>query len=187
MSHKIFTEQIGFRLGIEINPRDVRLVPYHIDPYCWRYDDSLASLFEKPLSQHDVLVRRRLLEELGRKFEATYALREIQLPESEVVSSPSERSPKELLLGERILSSDNKDPQEQFSPLLDDNDPQVGLRQQVQKLGSQLRILNSEQQRQGKLLDGQRKHLSKLESLLRNCSNSLRTLNGRLLRAESQS
>lgn len=187
MSHKIFTEQIGFRLGIEIDPRDVRLVPYHIDPYCWRYDDSLASLFEKPLSQHDISARRRLLEELGRKFEATSAPREIQWPESEVVSSPCEQSPREPLLGERILSSDNKDAQEQFLPLLDDNDSQIGLRQQVQKLGSQLRILNNEQQRQGKVLDSQRKQLSKLESLLRNCSNSLRTLNGSLLRAEKQS
>jgi cell division protein FtsL len=79
------------------------------------------------------------------------------------------------------------DPQEQFLPLLDDNDSQIGLRQQVQKLGSQLRILNNEQQRQGKVLDSQRKQLSKLESLLRNCSNSLRTLNGSLLRAEKQS
>jgi len=91
MSHKIFTEQIRFRLDIEINPRDVQLMPYHIDPYCWRYDDSLAGLFEKPLSQYDDFVRRRLLEELGRKFEATSALREILLPESEVVSSPSEK------------------------------------------------------------------------------------------------
>jgi hypothetical protein len=164
--HVIFTEQIGFRLGIEIEPRDVRLVPYHIDPYCWRYDHTLASLFEKPLSQHDVSTRQRLLEELGRKYEATSAPREIQLPQSEMVSSTSEESPRELLLKERVFSSNNKDPRDQFLPLLDDDDQEVSLRLQVQNLGSQLRTLNCEQHRQGKVLDSQRKQLSMIASLV---------------------
>lgn len=162
----ICAEHVGFRLGIEIDPRDVRLVPYHIDPYCWRYDTSLASLFEKPLSQHDVSTRRRLFEELGRKYEATSAKREVQLLPSGVAFSTSAGSPKALVLEGGMLSLDTKNAEEQFLPLLDDNDPQIGLRQQVQKLGSQLRIINSEQQYQSKLLDCQRKQLSKLESIV---------------------
>jgi hypothetical protein len=58
------------KLGILIDPSEVRLVPQVEDPYSWRSLPARAHLFEKNLSKHSIGAYMELCREVGVSFEA---------------------------------------------------------------------------------------------------------------------
>jgi hypothetical protein len=66
---KILTD-LELRLGIVVDPCEVRLIPGLEDGYRWSYLDHKAHLFGKQLSKHNVSAYRQLCREVGRSFEA---------------------------------------------------------------------------------------------------------------------
>ena len=53
------------RLGIMVDPSEVRLIPRDEDRYRWSYLDHKAHLFVKQLSKHNVSGYRQLCREVG--------------------------------------------------------------------------------------------------------------------------
>jgi hypothetical protein len=58
------------KLGISINPSEVRLIPRAEDPYSWQYLPARIHLFEKNLSKHSICAYMELCREVGVSFEA---------------------------------------------------------------------------------------------------------------------
>ncbi|KAF8862714.1 hypothetical protein BDZ45DRAFT_739028 [Acephala macrosclerotiorum] len=58
------------RLGISIEPSEVRLMTNAEDPYSWKYLPTRAHLFEKSLSKHSIGAYMELCREVGASFEA---------------------------------------------------------------------------------------------------------------------
>jgi len=60
---------IEHRLGLGIDPREVRLIPYPTDPYGWSYLPERQHLFLKQLSKHNIGAYREICRELGTSIE----------------------------------------------------------------------------------------------------------------------
>lgn len=58
------------RLGLLIDPVEVRLIPHHSDPYTWSYMPQRRHLFRKQISKHNLGAYREMCTEVGRSFEA---------------------------------------------------------------------------------------------------------------------
>jgi len=61
------------RLGIAIEPAEVRLITSADDLYVWRFLPEKQYLFRKHLSKHSVGAYRELCREVGVSFEAVLA------------------------------------------------------------------------------------------------------------------
>ncbi|KAH8430174.1 uncharacterized protein LDX57_007844 [Aspergillus melleus] len=61
---------LDYRLGLRINPNEVRLQPAPQDGYIWSVTDSKAHLLETPLSNGTVGLYEEICRELGRSLEA---------------------------------------------------------------------------------------------------------------------
>ncbi|KAL9082813.1 MAG: hypothetical protein Q9165_008772 [Trypethelium subeluteriae] len=68
------SEHINSRLGIKIDPANVRLNPVRNEPYAWKIlpeqEERLLKIFSKNLSEHSVGVYKELIEGVGVSFEA---------------------------------------------------------------------------------------------------------------------
>ena len=58
------------KLGISIDPSEVRLIPRAEDPYSWQSLPTRTHLFEKNLSKHSIGAYMELCREVGVSFEA---------------------------------------------------------------------------------------------------------------------
>lgn len=58
------------RLGLLIDPAEVRLIPHQSDPYTWSYMPHRRHLFRKHISKHNLGAYREICAEVGRSFEA---------------------------------------------------------------------------------------------------------------------
>jgi len=56
------------RLGLSVEPSQVRLVPGPHDPYMWDYPPHLKTLFKKNMSKQTVNVYKALYREVGKSF-----------------------------------------------------------------------------------------------------------------------
>ena len=61
------------KLGISVEPAEVRLITKADDPYTWRILPEKQYLFEKHLSKHSIGAYRELCREVGVSFEAVLA------------------------------------------------------------------------------------------------------------------
>jgi len=61
------------KLGISIEPADVRLITHSDDPYTWRTLPQKQHLFKKHLSKHSIGAYRELYRGVGESFEAIRA------------------------------------------------------------------------------------------------------------------
>ncbi len=59
-----------FKLGLSIEPADVRLITNADDPYTWQALPEKQLLFKKQLSKHSIGAYRELCREVGVSFEA---------------------------------------------------------------------------------------------------------------------
>ena len=62
-----------FKLGLSIEPEDVRLITNADDPYAWHALPEKEHLFKKQISKHSISAYRELCREVGRCFEAVPA------------------------------------------------------------------------------------------------------------------
>jgi hypothetical protein len=60
----------GSRIGIAIEPSQVRLIPGADDPYSWKVLPEKKYLFTKNLSDHSISAYKELCGEIGVLFEA---------------------------------------------------------------------------------------------------------------------
>lgn len=62
------------KLGIEVDPSDVRTNPKRKDPYSWKVlcgqEEVFSQIFSKNLSEHSIGTYRLLIDEVGKTFEA---------------------------------------------------------------------------------------------------------------------
>jgi hypothetical protein len=58
------------RIGIEIEPSQVRLIPRPDDPYTWKVLPEKKYLFSKNISDHSISAYKELCGEIGVLFEA---------------------------------------------------------------------------------------------------------------------
>ena len=63
-------QSAGSRLGIVVDPDDVRLIPTADDGYIWMRQPEREHLFEKQLSKHSYGAYMELCREIGTSFEA---------------------------------------------------------------------------------------------------------------------
>ena len=61
------------KLGISVEPAEVRLITSAHDPYDWRILPEKEHLFKKHLSKHSIGAYRELCREVGVSFEAVLA------------------------------------------------------------------------------------------------------------------
>ncbi len=61
------------KLGISVEPAEVRLITSADDPYNWRILPEKQYLFKKHLSKHSIGAYRELCQEVGISFEAVLA------------------------------------------------------------------------------------------------------------------
>ena len=61
------------KVGISVEPAEVRLITSADDPYNWRILSEKQYLFKKHLSKHSIGAYRELCREVGRSFEAVLA------------------------------------------------------------------------------------------------------------------
>ncbi|OCL02933.1 hypothetical protein AOQ84DRAFT_392612 [Glonium stellatum] len=64
------SEHIKGRLGISIDPSEVRLITRVEDPYSWQFLPARTHLFERNLSKHSIDAYMVLCREVGVSFEA---------------------------------------------------------------------------------------------------------------------
>ncbi len=81
------------KLGISIEPAEVRLITSGDDPYTWQTLPEKQHLFEKHLSKHSIGAYRELCRGVGVSFEAILA------PES---NNAAERKPLRERAGVRV-------------------------------------------------------------------------------------
>ena len=69
---KLCTNEVSkvTKLGISVEPAEVRLITSAIDPYTWRILPEKQYLFKKHLSKHSIGAYRELCREVGISFEA---------------------------------------------------------------------------------------------------------------------
>lgn len=94
--HRLMSELsrlIENRLGLMIDPSQVRLQPTVEDGYVWRPFPEKEHLFKKQLSKHSVGAYMELCRDVGRSFEATKLCPSgnMMYPESEGKSRKTER------------------------------------------------------------------------------------------------
>jgi hypothetical protein len=70
---ELLTKSKGTKLGISIEPAEVRLIPSANDPYIWRILPEKQHLFKKHLSKHSIGKDGELYREVGMIFEAILA------------------------------------------------------------------------------------------------------------------
>ena len=63
-------KKIESKLGISIDPSEVRLITRVEDPYSWKYLPARTHLFEKNLSNHSIGAYMELYREVGVSIEA---------------------------------------------------------------------------------------------------------------------
>lgn len=67
----------GEKLGVAVEPLDIRLKPRASDPYAWKVlpgqELFFSGVFTKNLSEHSISTYRRLCKEVGKKFEAVFS------------------------------------------------------------------------------------------------------------------
>ncbi|KAF2181005.1 hypothetical protein K469DRAFT_692521 [Zopfia rhizophila CBS 207.26] len=68
------SKHIQSRLGIQIKPSEVRLIPNAADPYAWKVLSEKAELFSKNISDHSIGAYRELCEGVGVTFEAVSSI-----------------------------------------------------------------------------------------------------------------
>ncbi|PVH67505.1 hypothetical protein DL98DRAFT_475594, partial [Cadophora sp. DSE1049] len=64
------SEHIRSKLGILVDPSEVRLITRVEDPYSWQFLPARTHLFEKNLSKHSIGAYMELCREVGVSFEA---------------------------------------------------------------------------------------------------------------------
>jgi hypothetical protein len=70
LKSEILIQLQGSRLGISVEPAEVRLIPTANDPYTWRKLPGKQHLFAKHLSKQSIGIYRELCREVGVSFEA---------------------------------------------------------------------------------------------------------------------
>lgn len=63
----------GQKLGITVQPAQIRLLPRHEDPYRWQWLPEKGYLFSKNLSDHSTGAYKELCKGVGVTFEAALA------------------------------------------------------------------------------------------------------------------
>lgn len=63
----------GQKLGITVQPAQIRLLPRHDDLYCWKWLPGKSYLFSKNLSDHSTGAYKELYKGVGVTFEAAPA------------------------------------------------------------------------------------------------------------------
>ena len=63
----------GQKLGITVQPAQIRLLPRHEDPYRWKWLPEKGYLFSKNLSDHSTGAYKELCKGVGVTFEAAPA------------------------------------------------------------------------------------------------------------------
>ncbi|KFY83261.1 hypothetical protein V500_10116, partial [Pseudogymnoascus sp. VKM F-4518 (FW-2643)] len=58
------------KLGIAVDPLEIRLITREQDPYSWQYLPAASHLFQKNLSNHSIGAYMELFREIGSSFEA---------------------------------------------------------------------------------------------------------------------
>ncbi|KFY18218.1 hypothetical protein V492_00038 [Pseudogymnoascus sp. VKM F-4246] len=58
------------KLGIAVDPLEIRLITREQDPYSWQYLPAASHLFQKNLSSHSIGAYMELYREIGSSFEA---------------------------------------------------------------------------------------------------------------------
>ena len=76
------------KLGLSIEPEDVRLMTNVDDPYSWQALPEKDHLFKKQLSKHSIGAYRALCREVGVSFEAVLTTR----PNPDISSKPAKES-----------------------------------------------------------------------------------------------
>jgi hypothetical protein len=61
---------IETKVGIEVNPADVRLITRAQDPYSWKFMPARSHLFDKNIGNHSIGAYMELYRETGLSFEA---------------------------------------------------------------------------------------------------------------------
>ncbi|KFY68139.1 hypothetical protein V496_01259 [Pseudogymnoascus sp. VKM F-4515 (FW-2607)] len=64
------SEHIKTKLGITVDPLEIRLITREQDPYSWQYLPAASHLFQKNLSNHSIGAYMELHREIGSSFEA---------------------------------------------------------------------------------------------------------------------
>ncbi|KFZ14909.1 hypothetical protein V502_05856 [Pseudogymnoascus sp. VKM F-4520 (FW-2644)] len=64
------SEHIETKLGITVDPLEIRLITCEQDPYSWQYLPAASHLFQKNLSNHSIGAYMELYREFGSSFEA---------------------------------------------------------------------------------------------------------------------
>ncbi|KAI1330380.1 hypothetical protein F5Y16DRAFT_396346 [Xylariaceae sp. FL0255] len=106
---EILAQHIEARLGLNLDPSQVRLHTTRDDGYCWKALPEAQRLFSKNLSDHSIGAYKELCDNVGVTFEAVPA----------VLSSPQNR------LGHSIFSALHPEPRSftsQVSELQAQND-----------------------------------------------------------------
>lgn len=98
------------KLGISIEPAEVRLIPSATDPYTWQILPEKEHLFKKHLSKHSIGAYRELCRGVGVSFEAVLA------PES---SNTAEQKLLKGRGGARVGGQDISSPEISFTTVIE--------------------------------------------------------------------